>query len=360
MCSLTKYRQRYWKSDEELKKMKKPLRQYYERNNSLIQQYVFIDRLLDSSLPHDLLQEYEDVGRPTPSSEVDVPSTITEETGTGTTPPVATPPGGSSTQLSSQGSFSHKIKRTPKDIYKIRDERTPLLEQDSPEPDLENGEVTSMPDWEPEEETDLTDDIVKWAILINFAANVILLVLKIIVTLMTSSVSVLAALVDAILDFLSTAIVWGTTKLISTRDDYQYPVGRRRLEPIGVLVFSVIMITSFFQVLLEGFSRLRGPDRVAIQLGIPAIAIMLTTVIVKALCWFWCRLIKNSGVQALAQDAITDVVFNTFSIIFPLSKLLLRYFNLLINDFSWILCRPMVSGSFRRYIAFYLRYVFLV
>ena len=39
---------------------------------------------------------------------------------------------------------------------------------------------------------------------------------------------------------------------------------------------------------------------------------------IKGFCWFWCRLVKNSSVQALAQDAMTDCVFNTFSIIFPL------------------------------------------
>jgi hypothetical protein len=33
-------------------------RQYYEHTNSLLQQYIYIDRLLDSSLPHNLLNEY--------------------------------------------------------------------------------------------------------------------------------------------------------------------------------------------------------------------------------------------------------------------------------------------------------------
>lgn len=34
-------------------------------------------------------------------------------------------------------------------------------------------------------------------------------------------------------------------------------------------------------------------------------------------------MIRNSSVQALAQDALTDVVFNTFSILFPLAGTLL-------------------------------------
>jgi len=46
-------------------------------------------------------------------------------------------------------------------------------------------------------------------------------------------------------------------------------------------------------------------DREPVQLGASAIIIMATTVGVKFGCWLWCRLIRNSGVQALAQDAMT-------------------------------------------------------
>jgi hypothetical protein len=294
-------------------------REYYERNNSLIQQYVYIDRLLDSSLPHNLLQEYY---YPTTSlASVNVPTTITEE-------PISSSPTISVTTSTEIGLSSElanervmfqttKVNRTPKNLYRIPDERSPLLQS---EEDEESNSVLDVPQWTPEDETDLGDRIVRIAIYVNLVANTILLVLKIIVTILTSSVSVLAALVDAILDFLSTAIVWTTTQLISRNDSYQYPVGRRRLEPIGVLVFSVVMITSFIQVAIEAVGRLTDKDHRLVELGIPAIAIMAGTVIVKGLCWLWCRLIRNSSVQALAQDAATDVVFNTFSIIFPLGE----------------------------------------
>ena len=35
-------------------------REYYARNNELVQIYLYIDRLLDSSLPQDLLKTYHD------------------------------------------------------------------------------------------------------------------------------------------------------------------------------------------------------------------------------------------------------------------------------------------------------------
>ncbi|KAL8967671.1 MAG: hypothetical protein Q9197_005309 [Variospora fuerteventurae] len=306
--------EKYYKSDDELKQMKKPIRQYYERNNHLISSYLYIDRLLDSSLPHTLIQEYNQPAGP----DVSIPQTISEENPS----PVSSEADPSIDAIDKpvENGYSTKtrVKRTPKDIYRLPDgEDTPLLSN------VDDGAASGLRaqdiiDFSEEEEASAGSPIVTIAIYINLAANAILLAGKTAVIVLTSSLSVLASLVDAVLDLLSTAIVWTTTKLISRQDAYAYPVGRRRLEPIGVLVFSVVMITSFLQVALECLNRLTSGDRSIVRLGLPSILIMASTVVIKFGCWLWCRFIKNSSVQALAQDAMTDVVFNIFSIIFPI------------------------------------------
>ncbi|KAI0447347.1 hypothetical protein F4803DRAFT_319272 [Xylaria telfairii] len=332
--------ERYWKTEEELKAFKKPLRQYYERINYLVQQYLYIDRLLDSSLPHDLLNEYNDL----PHSSfkgVEVPETIAEEAASlpkSITIPLNSRPsyediasatasprpefqnsdlnesGGSPSAL--KGAPAKKVKRTPKDIYRPT-ETTPLFNN---EEDEDHGAPKPEIPWleDEDEDVDSGSPVVVLAIYVNFTANLLLLAGKIGVMLSVSSMSVLASLVDAVLDFLSTVIVWITTFLISRQDQYKYPVGRRRLEPLGVLVFSVIMITSFVQVALQSSERLASSNHEIIELGIPALALMVSTVVIKGLCWVWCRLVKNSSVQALAADAMTDVIFNTGSILFPI------------------------------------------
>jgi hypothetical protein len=324
----------------------------YERNNLLIQNYRYIDDLLDSSLPHDLIREYntqvaqfKGYGAMQIREEPDVPDTISEEDDDEIHPRLYTERHGSFDSIMANGEFwangdppppmNTKVKRTPKDIYRRKkddagsDERQPLL-QDSVtdhihfgttnDADVESGSSQMPPDLEIEDEADSNSPIVTRAIYINTAANLILLILKLVVVLMSSSVSVLASLVDAALDFLSTAIVGVTTWMIMRTDQYAYPIGRRRLEPVGVLVFSVIMITAFLQVFVQALTKLSSGDNEVVQLGPSAIGIMASTVVVKGLCWLYCRLIRNSSVQALAQDAMTDVVFNTFSIIFPLGK----------------------------------------
>ncbi|KAI5968199.1 hypothetical protein CANMA_002415 [Candida margitis] len=161
------------------------------------------------------------------------------------------------------------------------------------------------------------------AILVNFLINILLLVGKIAVTLLTNSLSVVASLVDSILDFLSTFIIYIVNRLAAQNNwkvRHSYPVGRSRLEPLGVLIFSIIIIISFFQVGQESFKRLffsTPEQRVPATIGFDAFLIMVITIVAKLGCWLWCSKSRSSSVQALAQDAMTDIVFNTVSLLMP-------------------------------------------
>lgn len=161
------------------------------------------------------------------------------------------------------------------------------------------------------------------AILVNFLINILLLVGKIAVTLLTNSLSVVASLVDSILDFLSTFIIYIVNRLAAQNNwkvQHSYPVGRSRLEPLGVLIFSIIIIISFFQVGQESFKRLFSStpeQRLPATIGFDAVLIMVITIVAKLGCWIWCSKSQSSSVQALAQDAMTDIVFNTVSLLMP-------------------------------------------
>jgi len=239
--------EQYWKTEEELKGMKKKIRAYYERTNYLVQQYLYIDRLLDSSLPHDLLNEYNHMP-PSSFRGVEIPNTISEESPLirihGSLPADHFANGAAGSIMSPNSASDpdiKRVKRTPKDIYRAT-ETTPLFspdgespvaiansrreaeEEDEEEDDRPRPEIPFLED----EEVDSSEGIVMLAIYVNLVANAILLAGKIAVIVSVPSVSVLASLVDAVLDFLSTGIVWTTTWLIAQSDQYRYPVGRRR------------------------------------------------------------------------------------------------------------------------------------
>lgn len=223
---------------------------------------MYIDCLLDSSIPHELLNEYSVDLEASAFRPIDVPATISEEPTTGSGSPS---PSNLSEQFAGAASYgtTHTTssptmgpmktqlpaKRTPKDIFRSS-EHLPLLlhpdhaEDEEDEHDHPHASLAAPPRaatgdadgpkpilaWLEDAEIDSDDPVVTLAIYVNLIANVVLLAGKIVVIFSVPSMSVLASLVDAVLDFLSTAIVWTTTRLISSshKDEYSYPVGRRR------------------------------------------------------------------------------------------------------------------------------------
>lgn len=123
------------------------------------------------------------------------------------------------------------------------------------------------------------------------------------------------------MDLLCTLIVWTTNRLVQWRLNSlnkKFPVGRRRLEPLGILVFSIIMVISFAQILQESVEKIlpSAPHKVT-ELPPIAIGAMAATIVVKGIIGIGCRQIKTTQVQALYQDCRTDVYFNTLSLLFP-------------------------------------------
>lgn len=145
---------------------------------------------------------------------------------------------------------------------------------------------------------------------INVIANIILLIAKVVAAFASSSLSLMASLVDSALDLLCTLIIWTTNKLVQwkiRRLQHKFPVGRRRLEPLGILVFSIIMIVSFLQILQESVTKLLpGGPRDAATLPPVAIGALVATVVIKGTIWFGCIRVKTTQVQALAQGTTSS------------------------------------------------------
>lgn len=134
------------------------------------------------------------------------------------------------------------------------------------------------------------------------------MIAKIVAIAYTDSLSLLASLVDSALDLLCTLIVWSTNRLVNWRLhklNAKFPVGRRRLEPIGILVFSVVMVISFMQVAKESIDKIT-PHLPTEATSLPMVAIgsMAATIGLKGVIWFGCIPIKSTQVQALAQGKL--------------------------------------------------------
>ncbi|RDW63393.1 hypothetical protein BP6252_10938 [Coleophoma cylindrospora] len=196
-----------------------------------------------------------------------------------------------------QANTQKRSQRTRRDIYQAPDDNTPLF-ADCDSDDLD-GPIPILPYFMHDESSSTNERIVIIAIYMYLIMHLLVLIGKMKVFWTSRSLAVLASLVNAALNLVSSAIVWRTIRVVTQPDVYSYPIGRRKLEPIGVLIFSVIVATSFFQ--LNG----------------TAYGTMSAIIIVQLICLMAYRSVKNTSVQALVQDVLRDVILSIFSVVFP-------------------------------------------
>ena len=168
------------------------------------------------------------------------------------------------------------------------------------------------------------------AIYTHWAASFLFLVGKLVLLVLTNSLSILANFADTALDFVSTAIVWKLTEAIAQQDQ-SYPVGQRSLEPLGVVIFSVIMVATFIQVAFECLVHLVYKDQDRVHLNTSAIVITAAIVFVKAACTIRFRSSKHPSVRALAYDTITEIGVTVLAIGFPFGTYVVMLSSILVS-----------------------------
>ncbi len=53
------------------------------------------------------------------------------------------------------------------------------------------------------------------------------------------------------MDLASAVVIWVTVRAIENRDPYEYPRGRTRLEPLAVVIVSIIMGVANIQMIIQ-------------------------------------------------------------------------------------------------------------
>eukprot|EP00446_Apocalathium_sp_SHHI-4_P052402 CAMPEP_0177365864 /NCGR_PEP_ID=MMETSP0368-20130122/39553_1 /TAXON_ID=447022 ORGANISM="Scrippsiella hangoei-like, Strain SHHI-4" /NCGR_SAMPLE_ID=MMETSP0368 /ASSEMBLY_ACC=CAM_ASM_000363 /LENGTH=212 /DNA_ID=CAMNT_0018828825 /DNA_START=69 /DNA_END=703 /DNA_ORIENTATION=- len=135
--------------------------------------------------------------------------------------------------------------------------------------------------------------------------------------LSTGSLAVLASLVDATIDLAAQGVLLAANALANAGKDKAYPVGVSRLEPIGVVVCSVLMAMASGAVIFESLRTTAkyygtdGPDMVFTNL---ASMMLFVVVLVKIAVWWVAKneYEKNNNVslEALALDNFNDILSN--------------------------------------------------
>lgn len=166
-----------------------------------------------------------------------------------------------------------------------------------------------------------------FAIRISNVANMFLFAAKVYASIQSGSLAIIASTLDSLLDLLSGFILWFTAFSMQTPNPYHYPIGKRRMQPLGILVFASVMATLGLQIILESVRQLLS-DEAEFHLTKEqekwVVGIMLSVTLVKLLLVVYCRSFTNEIVKAYAQDHFFDVITNIIGLI---AALLANYFD---------------------------------
>ncbi|KAH7427909.1 hypothetical protein KP509_10G066600 [Ceratopteris richardii] len=144
-------------------------------------------------------------------------------------------------------------------------------------------------------------------------ANMAIFAIKVYVSVKSVSLAIIASTLDSLLDLLSGFILWYTSRNMRRPNPYLYPIGKNRMQPLGILVFASIMATLGIQILIESIRQLISKDNKLALEGANkywVIGVMLFVTFVKFNLMLLCKALKNDIVQAYAKDHFFDVITN--------------------------------------------------
>lgn len=156
---------------------------------------------------------------------------------------------------------------------------------------------------------------IRIAFVLSWIANWGLMVAKVWAFVVTHSQAVLASMVDSAVDLASQWVIAMSEAYIQIPSP-AYPVGRARLEALGVIACACIMsiasievIQSASAVLWKGLALHSIPT---LDLSPVMYAVLATCTVLKLLLWMYCIRLKgrSDSVAALAEDHLNDVMSN--------------------------------------------------
>ncbi|GKB46293.1 metal tolerance protein 9-like protein [Tanacetum coccineum] len=170
-----------------------------------------------------------------------------------------------------------------------------------------------LPDTLTDDEMDKLAKNERMAINISNLANLVLFIAKVYASIESRSLAVIASTLDSLLDLLSGFILWFTSHAMRNPNQYHYPIGKKRMQPVGIIVFASVMGIVGFQILLEFCRQTYSQTHPDMNRDNEkwVIGIMVSVTVVKFMLMVYCRRFKNEIVRAYAQDHLFDVVTNS-------------------------------------------------
>ncbi len=159
-------------------------------------------------------------------------------------------------------------------------------------------------------------EIIKISI-IGIITNIFLVIFKLIIGLLASSIAVILDAINNLTDTLSATITIIGTKLASKKPDKEHPFGHGRVEYITSVIISFIVLGAGIAALKESVAKIINP--VEPHYNIISIIIITASIFTKLILGNYVKnkgkLLNSSSLVATGVDAFMDAILSTTTLI---------------------------------------------
>jgi cation diffusion facilitator family transporter len=149
-----------------------------------------------------------------------------------------------------------------------------------------------------------------WAAAVSIASNSVLILIKIIIGLLTGSVSVVAEAIHSGIDLLAAVITFFSVRAGAKAADEQHPFGHGKIEDFSGMIEALLIFVAAIIIIYEAILRILHPV-VLERLGFGVLAMFISVLVNIGVSRYLLKIAKKTDSIALEADArhlTTDVL----------------------------------------------------
>jgi cation diffusion facilitator family transporter len=148
-------------------------------------------------------------------------------------------------------------------------------------------------------------------ILIEGAANLAVLLIKLVVGLMTGSLAVLGDAVHSLTDVINNIAAWFVTRHSAKPADAKHPYGHRKFETIAVFLLASLLAVLAFELVVHAVTRETTEIRSSkLELGL-MLVVLIINIVVSTWQRRWAIRLKSDILLADANHTFSDVLITS-------------------------------------------------
>ncbi|PGG99484.1 hypothetical protein GX51_06304 [Blastomyces parvus] len=158
---------------------------------------------------------------------------------------------------------------------------------------------------------------VKWAVNGSFSVNLCLFIIQTFAAISTGSLALFATAADAFMDLVSSVVMLFTSRMAARPKPHKYPVGRRRIETVGIILFCALMTTVAVQLIIESTRSLAGgPGHEGEELKLIPLIFVGVAIFAKFCLFCYCSWLRRyPAAHIFFIDHRNDLAVNIFGLI---------------------------------------------